>query len=244
MLRQIAATVCIVALLCPVMPGQLPDNKQNPQPASSESSAASPITIPEGTEIQLSLRDPLSSKLSEPGDEVYAVVRRDVVIDGRTLLKQGTEIIGRVTATQPARKMLRGGMLHISFDRVRLDSGEQKLSALIRSASNFETDEKIKSDSEGSLKGGKSGGDVLKNVGTAASVGGAAASVIILSSADRSALGIGNGIGGISRGGAVAGATVLGVSMVAGILLTKGREVRLNAGTLIRLKLERPLAVG
>ena len=67
--------------------------------------------IPEGTEIQLALLDPVSSKLSEPGDEIRAVVRRDVVVDGRRLLREGTEVVGRVTLAQAAKRPLKGGRL-------------------------------------------------------------------------------------------------------------------------------------
>lgn len=250
MLRQIIAMICVAALLIPAVPGQSPDVRQAPeqtaqQPASApsaEQASSAQMTIPEGTEIQLSLREAVSSKLSEPGDEIYAVVRRDVVVDGRVILRQGTEIIGRVTATKPARRMLRGGMLHLSFDRVRTDTGEQKLSAIIKSASDFNRDEKIKSDGEGSLKGGKNGTGVLTNVAAAAGIGGAAASIIILAGASR--LPFGSGIGAVAGGSAAAAASALGVGVIAGILLTKGKEVRLEPGTLIRLRLERPLAIG
>lgn len=238
MKQKFLAWLCLCVLLCPPALAQNP-----PAPGTEEQSrqpAHSALTIPEGTVIQLSLRDPLSSKLSEVGDEVIAAVKRDVVVDGQVLLRQGTEVVGRVTVVKPARMPLKGGMLHLSFDRVRLEDGlERKLSATIQSASDFARDEKVKSDSEGTLKGGKSGGDVLKNVGTAAAIGGAAATVIILANADRDSAGFGR----FSGPGARAGAAVLGASLVAGVLLTKGKEVRLDKDALIRLKLERPLAV-
>src|SRR5262249_19623068 len=104
--------------------------------------------IPEGTEIQLSLLDPVSSKLSEPGDEIRAVVRRDVYVDGRSFLREGTEVIGRVTLAQPAKRPLKGGKLHITFDRLRLEGSEQKIATALKSASDFTRDEKVKSDSE------------------------------------------------------------------------------------------------
>src|SRR5262245_34081233 len=110
---------------------------------------------PEGTEIQLALLDPVSSKLSEPGDEIRAVVRRDVVVDGRRLLREGTEVIGRVTLAKPAGRPLKGGQLHITFDRIRLEGSEQKIAAVLKSASDFTRDEKVKSDEEGTLKIGR-----------------------------------------------------------------------------------------
>lgn len=199
------------------------------------------VVIPEGTEIQLTLTEPLSSKLNEPGDQVTAIVRRDVVVDGRTVLKQGTEVIGRVTLAQPAKRPFKGGRLHLSFERIRLEGTEEKISATIRSASDFARDEKIKSDNEGTLTGGTSGSDVLKNVGTAAGIGGIGVTIAILSSTqDRSQYG---GFGGISRGGALTGVGILGGSVIVGLLMTKGKEVRLDQNAIVRLKLERPLTI-
>jgi len=230
MARRLCTLICLLMLVCPVIPAQ--SSEKPPE-----------VVIPEGTEIQLSLHDPLSSKLSEVGDEVLATVRRDVVVNGRTLLRKGTEVIGRVTIAQRAGRLLKGGKLHVTFERIRLEGQEQRLSAIIKSASDFTRDEKVKSDSEGTLKEGASGGQVLQNVATAGAIGGLGATVIILASADRnSTTGFGRGIG-ISRGGAVAGAAVIGGSMIAGVLLTKGKEVRLDQGAIVRLRLERPLAI-
>lgn len=228
MLKQILVFVCLFALARPLGFGQSGDTKPE---------------IPAGTEMQLSLRDPLSSKLSEPGDEVIATIRRDVVIDGRTVLKQGTEIIGRVTLAESAKRPFKGGRLHITFERIRLDGQEQKITAVIKSASDFTRDEKIKGDGEGTLKGGKDGGKLLSNVGTAAGIGSIGVTIAILASAsDRGYYG-GFGYGGISSGAAIAGASVLGASVVTGVLLTKGKEVRLDERAIIRLKLERPIAI-
>lgn len=200
------------------------------------------LVIPEGTELQLTLSDPVSSKLSEPGDEIIATLRRNVVVDGLTLLRQGTEFIGRVTLAESAKRPFKGGRLHLTFERVRIDGREQKLSAIIKSASDFTRDEKVKSDSEGTLKGGKDGAKTLANVGAAAGLGGVGATIIILASAQDRGIGGLGGVG-IGQGGAIAGASVLGGSVVAGLLLTKGKEVKLDQNTIIRLKLERPLNV-
>ena len=229
MLKRFVSSLCALALVFSSLtcPGFSQDRGRG-------------IVIPEGTEIQLSLGEPLSSKLSEPGDQVIATVRRDVVVDGRTVLKQGTEVIGRVTLAQPAKRPFKGGRLHLTFERIRLEGSEEKLSATIRSASDFARDEKIKSDSEGTLKGGTSGGDVLKNVGTAAGLGGIGVTIAVLSSVgDRDQF----GGGGIGRGGALTGVGILGGSVIVGVLMTKGKEVRLEQNAIVRLKLERPLTI-
>lgn len=227
MLRRFFTLTCLITLVCSAKLGM---------------SSAQGSVIPEGTEIQLSLSEPLSSKLNEPGDLVIATLRRDIVADGYTLLRQGTEFIGRVTLAQPAKRPLKGGQLHITFERVKIDGREQKLSAVIKSASDFSRDEKVKGDSEGTLKGGKDGGQTIKNVGTAAGIGAIGATIIILASAEDRGIGGLGGVG-IGSGGSAAAAGVLGGSVAAGLVLTKGKEVRLDPHTIIRLKLERPLTV-
>ena len=206
-------------------------------PAGFAQEQNSESVIPEGTEIQLALLDPVSSKLSEPGDEIRAVVRRDVFVDGRRLLREGTEVVGRVTLAQPARRPLKGGQLHITFDRIRLEGSEQKIAAVLKSASDFTRDEKVKSDGEGTLKQGASGGDVVNNVLKATAIGQAGVTIALLgglaSSDGRS----------FPRGAAIGGLAGMGASMAAGVLLTKGKEVRLDQSAVIRLKLIRPVSI-
>jgi hypothetical protein len=244
MLKRICTLVCLGALLQPV--GLVAAQQSAPARPAEKEPQQTQITrdedldiLPEGTEIQLSLREPVSSKLSEPGDEVLAVVRKDVVVDGRTVLRQGTEVVGRVTLAQPAGRLMKGGRLHVTFERVRLDGGERRLSAVIKSASDFSRDEKVKSDGEGTLKGGKDGGKVLSNVGTAAGLAGMGATVVLLASVYRNNGGF-NGIGGGTIG---TYAGVMGGSVVAALLLSKGKEVRLDQNAIIRLKLEKPLRI-
>ncbi len=228
MLRRLFVFACLLAL---VQPTKL-----------SLAQAQDAREIPAGTEIQLSLNDPLSSKLSEPGDEIIATVRRDVMIDGRTVLQRGTEVLGRVTLAEPAGRVFKGGRLHITFERIRVGGQEQKITAVIKSASDFSRDEKIKSDDEGTLKGGKDGGKTLANIGAAAGIGMIGVTIAIL--AGRDSNGFGGYYGGISQGSAITGAAILGGSVITGVLMTKGKEVRLDQNAIIRLKLERPVTIG
>ena len=241
MFKRLCTLICLFALLFPVFTVAA----QDPAPAKQAAPTKDPtkdeevIVIPEGTEMQLSLRDAVSSKLSEPGDEVLAVVRRDVVVDGRVIIPQGTEVVGRVTVAEPARRLLKGGRLHLTFERIRLPGGERRLNSIIKSASDFSRDEKVKGDGEGSLKGGKDGGKVLTNVGTAVALASPGATVAVLASINR---GINNG--NFGYGGAVAAtAGIYGGAAIVGILLSKGKEVRLDQNAIVRLKLERPLSV-
>jgi hypothetical protein len=202
-------------------------------------SAAPRLVVPEGTVIQLTLREPVSSKLSEPGDQVLAVVRHDVIVDDRMLLPEGTEIVGRVTLAKAAHAPLKGGLLQLTFEQIRWDGDTRRLVAVVDSASDFARNEKVRSDDEGTLQGGKGGEQVVRNVLMAGAVGSLAASVVILASADRNAY----SHYGLSHVGSVGGASIIGGSMVAGVLFSKGKDVRLDPGAVVRLKLMRPLAV-
>src|ERR1041384_107269 len=63
------------------------------------------ISLPEGTIARLSLQTQLSSKLSEVGDQVTAVLYEAVrSSDGRVAIPRGTEFIGRVTQVQAAKR--------------------------------------------------------------------------------------------------------------------------------------------
>lgn len=226
MLRKLATYLCIIAVsaqLSYAMPTGPLSVRQDEKKTDNDN-----VVIPEGTILQLSLRDPVSSKLSEPGDEVIAILKQDLYVDGVKILNRYTEFVGRVTLAQPAKRPLKSGRLHLTFDKIRLEGGEQKLVALIKSASNFDIDEKVQGDSEGTLKGGKSGGKVVDNVLRGASVGGIGATIVILSR------------GG---GGLAPYAGMVGAGAVAGILLTKGNEVRLAPDSVIRLKLEKSLSI-
>ena len=236
-------SIFLIVLLCTNFPISARSKKQAQTPAPQSKSAEqeqSKLVIPEGTLLQLSMREPVSSKLSEVGDEVFATLRKDVVVEGVTLLEEGTVVIGRVTIVKPAKRMLRGGLLHLSFDRIRLDNGlEHKLVTIVQSASDFDQNEKVSSNGEGTLKGSKNGESAARNAAVAAGIGFGAASIVIAS----------RGVSDLLRYGRLGGGTiatsaiVLGGAVVVGVLLTKGKDVRIEPGSIVRLKLERPLLV-
>jgi hypothetical protein len=231
MKKKMIISLCVLALLTSFLPAQT----QSSQPTSK------PVIIPEGTVIQLKIHEPISSKLSDVGDEVITSVKKDVEVDGVVLLPAGTEVIGRITAAKNAKRPFKGGQLHISFDRVRFDNGSiKKIAAIVQSATDFSRDEKIKSNSEGTLKGTKSGGETLRGASTAIGISSTVATIILLSGRDSGFSGFG---GGISGGTAAAAAGVLGAGVITGFLLTRGKEVRLDTGAIVRLRLERALSV-
>ncbi len=186
--------------------------------------AQSSHTVPAGTVLRLSLETPISTKISEVGDPVRAVLYDDLVVDGQVVLRQGTLFLGRVTHVKPAKRGQRQSELSLVFDRVRLSYGEEPATLTLTAIDDWRSDKKIKSDDEGIARGGRSGSQTVENVYRGAHIG----------------LAAGSAVGLITRSGRAAG-IVIASTLGGSVLLTKGSDLRLSLGTILRMKLEQPL---
>ncbi len=190
--------------------------------------AVSNIVVASGATARLSLQTQLSSKLNEVGDDVTAVLYEAVRgEDGRVAIPKGTEFFGRVTQVQAARRPQREATMTIVFEKARMSYGIEKISTVVTAIDDYANDEKLKSkDDEGKVGAGKSGSKTARNAG----IGGGLGSLggLIIGAA-------GGGLGGMAG---AAGAGVLG-----GVLMTKGNDIRLSPGTILRIRFEREVAV-
>jgi hypothetical protein len=195
-----------------------PEEKKNPDN----------IIIPEGKLAKLSLQTRLSSKLSEVGDEVAAVLYEPVRgEDERVVIPRGTEFIGRVTQVQAAKRPQKEATITVVFDTMRMSYGTEKVSVTIMAIDDYANDEKLKSkNDEGKVGGGRSGGRTARNAGTGGALG--TLGGIIAASA-------GGGLGGLAGG--------IGAGVLGGVLVTKGNDIKLEPGTILRIKFERPVSL-
>lgn len=207
---------CSIALICGFALGSLPAFAQ----------AAREETIEPETRAKLILQSRLSSKLSEPGDPIRAVLDEPISVNGQVVLMRGTEFIGRVTQVTPARRGQKQGSIAIAFERVSLSWGEQPVSIVVTAIDDWDKNEKLNADSEGKVKGGHRGDATARNVERGGVIGGAGAGVVIL-----------------SGGPYGAGAASLGGGLLAGLLLTKGGEVVVNPGVVFRVKFVKPVTL-
>jgi hypothetical protein len=194
--------------------------------AQAQAASETNITINEGTAARLSLQTQLSSKLSEVGDEVIGVLYETVRSgDGRVAIPRGTEFIGRVTQVQAAKRPQKQATLTVVFETMRMPYGTEKISTIVTAIDDYANDEKYKSkDDEGKVGGGRSGGRTAKNAGIGGGIGS-----------------LGGIIGSAAGGGIGAVAGAIGVGAVGGVLMTKGNDIKLAAGTVLRIKFERPV---
>jgi hypothetical protein len=184
------------------------------------------IAVPEGTTARISLQSQLSSKLSEVGDEVIGVLYEAVrSSDGRVAIPRGTEFIGRVTQVQAAKRPQRQATLTVVFEQMRMSYGVEKISTIVTAIDDYTNDEKYKAkDEEGKVGAGRNGGRTAKNAGIGGGLGSLGGVLI------------GAAGGGL---GAIAGA--IGVGVAGGVLMTKGNDIKLAPGTVLRIKFERPV---
>jgi hypothetical protein len=164
-------------------------------------------TLPEGSEIQVRLEQPLSSRTARVEDRFEASVALPVQLDGRVVIPAGTRVRGIVADAQPAERLVKGGRLDLTFDSIYFDE---------RTRTDLRT--RVVSVKEHIDLGGEN----ARRAGIGAVLGGV----------------IGQVIGGTK--GAIIGAVLGGGGALAAKL---GEDVELPAGTILTLRLERPLDV-
>ncbi len=191
---------------------------------STENNARSAgIVVPQGTSAKLSLQSQLSSKINEVGDEVTAVLYEAVrSADGRVAIPRGTEFIGRVTQVQAAKRPQKEATMTIVFEKMRMSYGVEKISTVVTAIDDYANDEKMRAkNDEGKVGGGKSGGRTAKNAGIGGGIGSLGG--VIIGAA-------GGGLGGVVGG--------VGGGVLGGVLMTKGNDIKLAAGTVLRVRFE------
>lgn len=191
-------------------------------------------TIISETRARLTLRSQLNSKLSEAGDIITATLAEPVFVDGQLVLQRGTEFRGRVIKVARAKRGQRSSHMSIDFDRIVTPSGEVPISAQVTAIDDWDREESIKATSKGELKSGHRGEKTIDNTRRGGQIG------------------LAGGFAGAALGGAagLSGRPVLGiggaglaVGMIAGLLLTKGSDIRVRPGAILRIKFTKPVTL-
>jgi hypothetical protein len=82
------------------------------------------ITIPDGTEVKLLLKNPVSSATARQEQRIEFTASEQVVVHGVTVIEKGAPAVGHVMEAQPAKGFGRKGKLNFSIDTVQSRSGE------------------------------------------------------------------------------------------------------------------------
>ena len=114
-------------------PAPKPTPKPAPEPAPEPTAKSEPAPAPKpepvvktvaaGTDLDVELLDGASSKTSQPGNAVRARVTKAIVLDGLTVVPEGTIIHGTVTEAIPLKKIGGAASLGLRFDMLELPGG-------------------------------------------------------------------------------------------------------------------------
>ena len=196
--------------------GATPNSNQNPPataPANEPPNLNGSISIPRDTMLVVELQSALSSDDSQRGDRFQARV-----VEPREYA--GALIEGRVTRVQRAGKLKGTAELQLSFDQIRLpDNRSANLHAeVVEVLPNSGSTGVGDVDREGGVKGKGSTKDDVTKIGAAT--------------------GIGAIIGAIAGGGkgAAIGAAIGGSVGTAGVLSSRGKDLRLARGQQLRIR--------
>src|SRR5690349_4159703 len=192
--------------------------------AQSETSAGNQLAIPSGTKVPLALKQAISTKNAREGDAVYAVTTFPVVINDRIMIPAGTYVQGRISSVKRGGRVKGRAEVLMHFSTLIYPSGYTVI--LPGSVENVPGAEKTSmKDEEGTIRQDSQTGEKAKTVATAAGTG---AVVGGLSNGVKGGL-IGAGIGG-------------GIGTAIG-LLTRGNDVRMEAGTTLEMVIQREVVL-
>lgn len=218
--RKISALSAMTAVLCCALSARGNDPRR-----------PSEATIQAETRARLTLQSQISSKLSEVDDAVTATLTEPIYVDGMLVLPRGTEFHGRITNIAPAKRGQRSSHMSINFEHVVTPSGEVPILAQVTAIDDWDKEETIKANSKGNLKGGHRGEKTIENVGKGSSLGWSGAFVGAL---------LGGAAGASGRHALGIGGAALAAGMIGGLLLTKGSEIRVGQGSILRIRFLQP----
>lgn len=170
------------------------------------------VDLKEGTKISANLTSAVDARTAKPGDEVTARVTKNIKEHGRTVIRKGDELMGRVTEVQAAGAGSAGSSIGIAFDRVIEGNSSSQLNAVLDSVVSTPSERRAEQQqmaeeplSTPAVMGGGSasgGGRVATGGGL---LGGAASSTGSVGAATSSTLGGATGAAGSTVNSGVAG---------------------------------------
>jgi type IV secretion system protein VirB10 len=204
-----------------------PQQASTPQLKATRPAASDPaqqITLPTGTKLPLALKHAITTKSARDGDAVYAETTFPVVVNDQVIIPAGAYVQGAISnVKRPGRVKGRAEIL-VHFNTLIFPNGYTLL--LPGAVDNVPgMDNGKMKDKEGTIQGDGQKGKDAARIAEAAGTGG-----LIGAAADG---GKGAAIGG-------AGGGVIGL---AAVLLSRGPDLRLEAGSTIETVLERPITV-
>ena len=192
--------------------------------AQAVESGKTMLAIPAGTTVPLSLKQAISTKTAKDGDPVYAETAFPFVVNERVVIPAGTYIQGKIERVQRGGHVKGRAEVLIHFTSMIYPNGYTvMLGGSIENAPGAETTSM--KDSEGTIRQDSDAGKKAETAAGTATTGAVLGAVV-------------NGAKGAGIGAGVGGAAGLAIGM-----LSRGADVRLDAGTSIQMEIQREVTV-
>ena len=192
------------------------------EPAENPSDAPVRVTVPAGTRIPLVLKHAISTRSVRAGDPVYLQTNFPVTQNNRILIPAGTYVQGVVDSVKRPGRVSGRAELLMHFTTLIFPNGYTvQLPGAVEGVPGADNS-RVK-DKEGTIQ---AEGQKGKDAGTVAKTAGAGAAIGAVSAGGKGA-GIGAGAGGMVG--------------LATVLLSRGQDVRMEAGSTVEMELQRPL---
>jgi type IV secretion system protein VirB10 len=222
---RILMTVFLLGSLAAAQTGSIA--KVDPPVRPSVSTKQNQLMIPAGTKVPIALKHAISTKSSREGQSVYAETTFPVVFNDRVVIPAGTYVQGKISRVQRAGRVKGRAEVLMHFTTLIYPSGYTVV--LPGAVENVPgADKTSMKDEEGTIRQDSQTGEKATTVATAAGTGAV--------------------IGGLSHGvkGGLIGAGVGGAVGSAIAMLSRGNDVKLDAGTTLEMVIQRevPLDAG
>jgi hypothetical protein len=108
--------------------------------AQSTSSGGTTLVVPKGAVLKLTNTQPLDSSTAKAGDAVPLRLTRPLVVDGVTLLPEGTAVVGKITKVKRAGLGCHYGSITWKLDRVPFADSSTARTRLLFARDNIHED--------------------------------------------------------------------------------------------------------
>lgn len=214
---RVVVSVFLLGILAAAQAGP-PNSAGDGRNAASDNTPE--LMIPAGTKVPVALKHAISTRGTREGDAVYAETTFPVVANGRVLIPSGTYVQGRISHIKQAGRVKGRAEVLMHFTTLIYPSGYTVL--LPGSVENAPGVDKTRiKDEEGTIRADSQKGEKIATAAETAATG----TVIGAASAGGKGALIGAGIGG-------AVGTAIG-------MLTRGNDVKLDAGTTLEMVIQR-----
>lgn len=172
------------------------------------------------TTLELFLTTEIAAGESVEGDEFFAKISKDVMVDGRVVIPRGTQVHGVLSTMAGPKRAGRNGYVNARFDYLITPDGRKV---------------PIEGNSTTRDSKGKAAAKVVGRAAGYTAIGGVVGTVIVLEVGGLAAAAAGHGTA-LAGGAAIGGAAGLTIAM-----LKKGKSVLMPPGAEMHVKLSEPL---